>query len=246
MMNYWRNWRPIADGSYTMAKDAHRMTRRIIRTGDGSHSIYVETLEEHYHSVHGAIRESMHVFIRSGLAALTAMPVIRVFEMGFGTGLNAWLTWYYGGFLDTTIEYTSLEAYPLSDEETARLNYPESLPIRRGREAFQAIHRCPWGSMQVMDRQFSLHKVHGDIRDERNLPKAFDLVYYDAFAPTVQPELWTQDIFGRISERMLQGGVLVTYCAKGSVRRALKASGLVVERIPGPPGKREMIRAWKR
>jgi tRNA U34 5-methylaminomethyl-2-thiouridine-forming methyltransferase MnmC len=215
-----------------------------VLTGDGSPTLYAPQFGQHYHSVHGALQESEHVFIEAGLRALLreGLQEITLFEMGFGTGLNAWLTAQEE--TAANIRYLAVEAYPAPAELLRSLDYPG----RSGREAaaslYEALISAPWNAeMQVLPR-FRLHKLQGRIEDIR-LGEALDLVYFDAFAPESQPELWTEGLFSRLWQAMKPGGIWVSYCAKGTVRRALQAAGFEAERLPGPPGKREMLRARK-
>jgi len=220
----------------------------IVITGDGSHTLKLRGTDEHFHSTFGALTESRHVFINAGLRELlgrgVAGPVIL--EVGFGTGLNALLTMLDldGKKLDT--RYFGLEAHPLDEACRKKLNYPEMLPGSGAGEYFDRLHRCTWGEPHEIAPGFTLHKVHASLQDYRHHAPLFNLVYFDAFSPLVQPELWTSGIFLKVSDMMAVGGILVTYSSKGSVKRALKASGFEVEKIPGPPGKREMLRGVKR
>jgi len=215
------------------------MQRHLVVTEDGSHSIYVPELNEHYHSIHGAIQESTHVFINAGLkAAMLANKPISVFEMGFGTGLNALLTLMESVKTNIRISYTALEAYPLESSLVAMLNYD----ILLDGEKLKLLHNIPWNTPTQINPLFSLIKTQGSLLDY--MPQTtFDLIYFDAFAPEVQPELWTQAIFEKLRSAMFAGAILVTYCCKGSVKRALKSAGFQIEKLPGPPGKREILRA---
>ncbi|MDR2118435.1 MAG: tRNA (5-methylaminomethyl-2-thiouridine)(34)-methyltransferase MnmD [Tannerellaceae bacterium] len=212
-------------------------------TADGSDTLFVAELNEHYHSVHGAIQESMHVFIGAGLHSLP-LPKdrIRVLEIGFGTGLNALLTLLEAEKMTIPhIEYHAVELYPLPRELTDALHYEAQLcPGRKG--VWAALHDAPWDASTAITSRFVLHKIKGDSNCCK-LPPSIDLVYFDAFAPEKQPEMWNPEIFGALYENMADGGLLTTYCAKGSVRRMMEKAGYSVERIPGPPGKREMLRA---
>lgn len=221
------------------------MELKVVITGDGSSTIYVPDLNEHFHSVHGAVQESMHVFIRHGLLTVPWLTgTLRVLEMGFGTGLNALLTFYATGSLKTNVEYQAIDALPLKKEVIKQLNYPDVLDYEGISEFFLQLHNAPWGKRTRMDHRFFLTKLNARVQDVI-LDGFFDLVYYDAFSPDVQPECWDQEIFTGIFNHMANGGVLVTYSAKGAVRRSLQQAGFRVERLPGPPGKREMIRAEK-
>lgn len=219
------------------------MQRQIISTSDGSHTVSVPELHVTYHSIHGAIQESIHVFIKAGLeylmSQLKADEPIHIFEMGFGTGLNAFLTAIEAEKHQRKILYTSVELYPLSDDEIALLNYKEVLGQP---ELFQKLHQVSWNEQNAITDYFNLKKQQTSLADFHS-DSNFHLVYYDAFAPAAQPELWTKGIFDKLYSMMLPGGMLVTYCSKGDVRRAMQAAGFHVEKIPGPPRKREMLRA---
>lgn len=207
------------------------------QTADGSQTLYRSDLDEHYHSVHGARQESMHVFIEMGLRPLMNRSGLKIFEMGFGTGLNALLTEVETRNAKINVHYSSLELYPLGEEEFSALDYGE-------REVFLYMHHSNWEESVLMREGFTLKKIHGAF-GEMEVEDQFDLVYWDAFGPRVQPNLWTEDIFRKCHTLCAPGGVLVTYSAKGDVRRAMQAAGFEVERLPGPPGKREMLRATK-
>lgn len=220
--------------------------RKIVVTGDGSHSIYLPAFDEFYHSSHGALRESLHVFLKHGYEVLAANRTtpLRILEMGFGTGLNAFLTWLRHAGETFDLHYTSLEAYPVGIETAASLNYLQAMHAEQHAEIFNRMHVCAWGKAEIFPGNFTLLKLQTTLQEFSSAEK-FDLVYYDAFAPRVQPELWTKEIFDRLFSAMHPGGLLVTYCAKGEVKRSMKAAGFRVEALPGPPGKREMTRAWK-
>jgi len=220
-------------------KDKNRKVELKI-SGDGSHTLYVPELEEHYHSVNGAINESMHVFIEAGLKQCQK-DTISVLEIGLGTGLNAYLT--LKNKSDKSIQYHALEKYPVSEELANELNFvPED--DKNGQVQFHRIHHLPWNKMELLMDGFSLHKQETDLLSVV-FNATYDLVYFDAFAPEKQPEMWSDEIFRKIYEAMNNGGILTTYCAKGVIRRRLQACGFIVERLPGPKGKREMIRATK-
>lgn len=208
-------------------------------TADGSHTIYLPEMDEHYHSVNGAMQESLHVFIEGALAQCSQKE-ISVLELGFGTGLNALLTALDAESRDTKIHYTTLEKFPLPDTILSGLNYGGVHP-----GLFRAIHEAEWEVPVAVTPRFTLHKIRTDFRDYP-FSGRHDVVYYDAFAPGKQPEVWTPELFFRIAEAMNPGGILTTYCAKGGVRRMMQAAGLTTERAPGPPGKREMLRARKK
>jgi tRNA U34 5-methylaminomethyl-2-thiouridine-forming methyltransferase MnmC len=213
----------------------------LIESGDGSHTLRVEALKEHYHSHKGAMQESMHVFIKMGLGQLPARQEIAILEVGFGTGLNALLTCLKG---TASVQYTALETNPLPRELVSRLNYPQLTGDDRASDLFLALHDAPWNASVEITAGFNLEKLTAPIETFTS-HKQFDLVYYDAFAPHAQPELWTPAIWKRLIGLMNPGGVLVTYCAKGQVRRDMQSAGFQVERLEGPPGKREMLRAQK-
>jgi tRNA U34 5-methylaminomethyl-2-thiouridine-forming methyltransferase MnmC len=222
------------------------MKREIIVTKDGSHTVEIPEMNVTYHSHHGAVQESMHVFIEAGLRYQLAqandhdLPV-RVFEMGFGTGLNAFLTAIEASERKINIHYTTVEMHPLSLEEAGVLNYSGVLGEQ---EVFERLHQCQWGTDCAISSYFTLRKEQTDL-SQFTSDKSFDLVYFDAFAPSAQPELWTEAIFKKVFNMIRAKGILVTYCSKGSVRRAMEAVGFAVTKLPGPPGKREIVRSEK-
>jgi len=223
------------------------LKRHIITTADGSKTIQIEEWNEQYHSIHGAIQEAQHVFIKHGLQYCIehVAPInLSILEIGFGTGLNAFLTLLKAEALKQAITYTGVEAYPVSAKEIGQLNYVEQLEANNYKEAFETMHQCPWETPTNITTYFQLNKKKKDFKDI-NIFKVFDLIYFDAFGPRVQPELWTETIFNLMHKALKPNGVLVTYSAKGDVRRAMKAVGFKVEKLPGPPGKREMLRARK-
>lgn len=220
------------------------MERKIIITGDGSHSIAIPTLNVTYHSIHGAIQESRHVFIEAGLNyALnnSSARKLNILEMGLGTGLNVLLTAIEAEKQNLNIHYTAIEQFPVSVDETNSLNYATLL---QHEEVFQKIHESEWGKDVFLSEHFIIRKEKLDLVGY-STNGCFDLVYYDAFAPAAQPELWTKEIFQKLFCLLKPNGVLVTYCSKGDARRAMIAAGFVVKKLPGPPGKREMLRAIK-
>lgn len=215
-------------------------------TGDGSHTIYVIGLKEHYHSIHGAVSESRHIFIGAGLQwMISGKSGIDIFEVGFGTGLNAFLTWEVSRQNNLKVNYCAIETFPLPSEIYRELNYAELAGAPERRMDFFSLHESPWNQWQQIDSQFSLLKVQADIQRFQPQPGSADLVYFDAFGPDVQPEMWTIHVFRKLFEALRPGGVLVTYSTKGEVKRNLKAVGFLIEKLPGPPGKREMLRAVK-
>ncbi|MBN1951068.1 MAG: tRNA (5-methylaminomethyl-2-thiouridine)(34)-methyltransferase MnmD [Bacteroidales bacterium] len=219
------------------------MRTEIKKTRDGSSTLFVPELNEHYHSVNGAVQESRHVFLRMGLQAVEK-DRLRILETGFGTGLNALLT-YLAADNRIKIHYCTLEKYPLGWEKVSAMRYEEFLKLTSAeKEIFRKMHHCKWGQGVAVTEHFSLEKIETNFLDYRS-EVPFDLVYFDAFAPDVQPELWTGEVFLQMHEMLLPGGILVTYCAKGEVRRRMVRAGFRVERLPGPPGKREMLRATR-
>ena len=219
------------------------MTHKLIRTSDGSTSLYIPQLDETYHSVHGALQETQHVFIKNGLQQFDHQS-ISILEIGFGTGLNALATYKEHESLQLNIRYETVEAYPLSWDEASQMNFPQMLNAPAFVPVFEQMHRCEWNKLITLLPSFSFKK-----RLQRfetiNDTDTFDLIYFDAFGAQVQPELWQEAIFQQMYTALKQGGYLVTYAAKGSVRRAMQACGFTVERLPGPPMKREMLRAHK-
>lgn len=217
---------------------------KIIVTGDGSHSLYLPHLNETYHSSHGALTESEHVFIKAGLDHFRENhpdQLIRILEIGFGTGLNALLAWEWARAKQVTVQFTSLEPFPLGPEIYEQLNYTEN------REpwavtAFQMLHQAQWDEEIDMGDHFRLLKLNQKLEDLAT-DQRFQLVFFDAFAPSKQAELWQYEILEKTVGFMAANAVLVTYCAKGQFKRDLMALGLEVETLPGPPGKKEMVRA---
>jgi len=215
--------------------------REIIITSDGSTTIHLPEWNEQYHSKHGAIQEAYHVFIKSGLN-IVDKEELSILEIGFGTGLNCFITLLEA---KSKINYVGVEAYPVAEEEVLKLNYVSELKAEEYKGLFNKIHQFPWEEKVELTKSFSLLKrqqFFKDIKDENS----FDLIYFDAFGARVQPELWSEAIFEIMYKALQKNGVLVTYAAKGSVRRAMQAVGFFVERLPGPPGKREMLRAIKK
>lgn len=223
----------------------------IIPTEDGSTTLYVPQLNEHYHSVHGAIQESRHIFLQAGMEYFletspeknTPSFTLHILEAGFGTGLNAYLTLIRADELQCPVCYHTIEKYPLDKEDINRLNYPENIGFTHS-ELFYQLHDCPWEKEQQITPYFCFCKHRQDFR-EIYFPEQFHLVYFDAFNPDVQPHLWTTEVFARFHQAMLPESLLVTYCVKGIVKQALRTVGFTLKRLPGPPGKREMLRAKK-
>jgi tRNA U34 5-methylaminomethyl-2-thiouridine-forming methyltransferase MnmC len=222
--------------------------RKIIITGDGSSSISIPEMNVTYHSIHGAIQESRHVFIEAGLKSISPFAAVRrinIFEMGFGTGLNALLTLIESEKLNQEIYYETIEPFPLNNEMIKSLNYCEQLQRSDLQTVFENLHACAWEKEITITPNF-LFKKSGTNLLNFGTPGTFgtfELIYFDAFDPNVQPELWTEEIFDKMFSLLQPRGVLVTYSSKGAVRRVMQSAGFNVEKLPGPPGKREMVRA---
>lgn len=211
-------------------------------TEDGSHTLYVTDMDEHYHSVHGALRESGLIYIDYGYKSCLNDPV-RIFEAGFGTGLNALLTTLESMKDGRRVIYTAMEKYPLPPEIINVLNYGD-LTGPDGTEIFNALHKVRWGVPEKITENFTLIKLKGDIICDP-VKGEYDVVFFDAFGPDKQPDIWTHTVFEKISEVTVRSGILVTYSSKGEVKRKLRESGFKVNLLPGPPGKRHVIRAVK-
>ncbi len=218
------------------------MNREVIVTADGSTTLLDKDKQVTYHSVHGAVQESVHVYIRNGLEQFLYLNEIKVLEMGFGTGLNAILTWNFAHLHKKKIEYTTFEKFPLEADLVRFLHFEKTTDEA---EKLLQLHKTSWRLATRLSDFFSLTKLNDDFLN-CTFQSKFHLVYYDAFAPSAQPELWTPSIFELIYNALCSDGMLVTYCAKGQVKRDLKTVGFYVEALPGPPGKREMIRAIKK
>jgi len=224
------------------------LKRKIVTTGDGSTTIQITDWNEQYHSMHGAVQEARHVFLKMGLDFwMNENPdqkTLHILEIGFGTGLNALLTLMHAEKSSVNLLYEGVEAYPVSSEELAQLNYLEAADAQAFEAVFEKMHQTPWEQTEIITEAFQLKKrkqTFETLEDQNQ----HDLIYFDAFGARVQPELWEEPIFQKMFNALKPGGVLVTYAAKGSVRRAMQAVGFKVERLPGPPGKREMLRAVK-
>ena len=238
------------------------MKREIVITADGSSTIHLPEWDEQYHSKHGAIQEAYHVFIKHGLHHFCHSELvsasypdnqndtcflknkISILEIGFGTGLNAFITLLEAEKLKMAIDYFGVEAYPVLMDEINQLNYPKALKAENDASLFNKLHDVSWGITNKITSHFSLAKQNRFFNEieEKN---SYNIIYFDAFGARVQPELWTEKIFQKMIDALKIKGVLVTYAAKGSVRRAMETVGFKVERLPGPPGKREMLRACK-
>ncbi len=219
------------------------MKREIIITDDGSTTIRIPDWDENYHSTHGAIQEAKHVFIKNGLNLFQKQDSISILEIGFGTGLNAFIT-----FLETLtkdkVNYVGIEAYPISEEEIAQMNYVSELQATQYQEIFDKMHTSDWESKQIITDNFILTKrkqFFQDIDDKEQ----YDLIYFDAFGFPLQPELWSEAIFKKMYEALLPKGTLVTYACRSSIKNAMVSVGFSIEKLPGAPGKREMLRATK-
>lgn len=223
------------------------MKREIIKTADGSATIYLPEWNEHYHSKHGAVQEALHVFVRTGLEHFLekySPETVSILEIGFGTGLNALLTFFEAEKRRIKISYTGVEAYPVAAEELEALDYAAVIPDEEASAVFKKIHETSWEKRSEISPFFDLQKEK-KFFSEITATSKYDLIFFDAFGPRVQPELWSEAVFKNMYNTLRSGGVLVTYSAKGDVRRAMQATGFEVERLPGPPGKREMLRATK-
>ena len=216
---------------------------KIILTEDGSHSLVNTELNISYHSIHGAIQESQHVFIDAAFRMKAVISQnLNILEIGFGTALNAYLTYLEAKKRKIFVKYTAIEAYPISLKKAAQLNYPNLLQEKK--ENFLKLHQAEWNKLKKINSFFYLEKIKQDFQ-EIEFENCFDIVYFDAFDPNAQPELWEPALLQSMYNSLKKDGVLVTYCAKGIVKRRLKAVGFFIESIKGPPGKREMTRAIK-
>jgi len=225
-------------------------TIELMNTGDGSHTLLNTEMNETYHSRHGALRESQHVFINKGLNhfidTYPKVHTIDIFEMGLGTGLNLILTLQSALlYPNLHFNYTTLEAYPLEPELLDQLNYLDFLKDDKLNALFKKMHQLNWNEWHEVLPNFRLKKVQQKLEDYQQAEASIDLIYYDAFAPNKQAELWTLETMRKISNMLRPKGVLVTYCAKGQLKRDLKSLALTVETLEGPPGKAEMVRASK-
>ena len=219
------------------------MKRLVVHTADGSTSIHLPEWNESYHSKHGAIQEAQHVFIKNGLD-LFQNQTISILEIGFGTGLNAFITLLESPKRQLTVDYTGVEAYPVLAEEWQHMNYVAELHADAQAPIFDQMHSCSWEQLIPLSPTFSLCKRQQRIQDIADEAQ-FNLIYFDAFGYRVQPELWSDAIFRKMYASLKANGVLVTYAATGAVRRSMLAAGFSVEKLEGPPGKREMLRATK-
>jgi tRNA U34 5-methylaminomethyl-2-thiouridine-forming methyltransferase MnmC len=216
-------------------------------TEDGSHSVHSEDFGVAYHSKHGAIQETQHVFIEAGLkyAVGKGLTDISILEIGFGTGLNAFMTFLEAERLGVKVDYTTFEAYPLSMEAVFQLNYVEKLNAEDFSSVFEILHISPWGEKYPLSKSFNFTKVLADF-EKVNFDNRFDIIYFDAFAPESQPHLWEAGMMQKMYKALKINGILTTYCAKGAVKRTMKSLGFTVEELTGPPGKRQMTRAHRK
>ena len=219
------------------------MKREIIITDDGSTTIRIPEWDENYHSTHGAIQEAKHVFIKNGLDLFQNQDSISILEIGFGTGLNAFIT-----FLETVnkekVNYVGVEAYPISQEEIAQMNYVSELQATQYKEVFSTMHSCSWEQNQFISNNFHLTKRQQFFQDIEDINK-YDLIYFDAFGFPLQPELWSEVIFKKMYDALFPKGTLVTYACRSTIKNAMLSVGFSIEKLPGAPGKREMLRATK-
>lgn len=223
-----------------MSKD---LKREILITEDGSTTIHLPEWNESYHSKHGAIQEAEHVFIKNGLSQLNKDNV-SILEIGFGTGLNAFITYLEGKKRNLIINYVGVEAYPIDDKEVLLMNYPAQMGVESETLAFEKMHQCIWNEKCQISDSFSLTK-RKQFFDQIDDVEKFDLIYFDAFGYRVQPELWSAEIFKKMYNSLKGGGILVTYAARGVITRNMQEAGFKVEKLQGPPGKREMTRGFK-
>ena len=212
-------------------------------TADGSKTLYLPDLDENYHSFHGAIQEANHVFIKNGLNEFKEKDSVSIFEMGFGTGLNAILTANWSEENKIHVDYTGIEAYPISPELCFKLDYAESLNNDKNGD-YDKMILAEWNQLVELSEYFKVKKIDSRI-ENWTTERKFDLIYFDAFGPKIQNEMWGMNVLKKMSDILLPGGMFVTYCAQGQFKRNLKALGFELESLPGPPGKREMTRAIK-
>lgn len=221
---------------------------RLIETQDGSHSLYVPELNETYHSFHGAIQESQHVFVRMGLHYFQdkfQTNEIKILEVGFGTGLNAILSYKDLSKKKIKTWYDTIEPFPINEDIWKKLNYVEKLEFDGAEEIYNQLHNLPWGEKNELSEGFVFTKYKEKLEDIELHLNHYDMVYFDAFAPNKQPELWHLDQLKKVVASMKEDGVFVTYCAQGQFKRDLREAGLEIESLPGPPGKKEMVRGRK-
>ncbi|GGD35066.1 tRNA (5-methylaminomethyl-2-thiouridine)(34)-methyltransferase MnmD [Flavobacterium orientale] len=219
------------------------MKREIFITTDGSTSIHIPEWGESYHSKHGAIQEAQHVFIKNGFS-MCRDETIAILEIGFGTGLNAFITFLEATKTKQTVEYVGVEGFPISEEEALKMNYVSELKATEFEAVFKVFHKSEWDQRIAITPTFNLTK-RKQLFDQINDIEQFNLIYFDAFGYRVQPELWSLAIFQRMYAALKQGGILVTYACRGPIKNAMKEAGFQIEKLAGPPGKREMLRGTK-
>ncbi|MBK7173049.1 MAG: tRNA (5-methylaminomethyl-2-thiouridine)(34)-methyltransferase MnmD [Bacteroidales bacterium] len=219
---------------------------KLVMSEDGSHTLMSGVFKEHYHSTHGAIQESRHIFLQAGYHYVhQEVNEIRLLEIGFGTGLNALLTCMESRLLHSRTCYITLEPFPITEESRKSLNYPSLLEQPDAQQYFSHMHEAAWAKEQEISEWFRFTKLKVGINEFQGESETFDLVYFDAFSPETQPEMWTEEVFGKLFLVLKPGGCLVTYSCKGIVKRALRSAGFSIQKLPGPPGKREILRALK-
>ncbi len=221
------------------------MNRKIIVTGDNSKSLLIPEMNETYHSIHGAKNESEHIFIQTGLIPQLAHAEVRILEMGFGTGLNALLTLAHTKDKNTPIIYDTFEKYPLDLQTITEIDHPGQTNLESFRQHFELLHTLPWNESKQITDNFYFSKFEGDFLNADLKKDNYTLIYYDAFAPQFQPDLWDYPQMKKLFDALKESGVLVTYCAQGQFRRNLMQAGFTVHKVPGPKGKREITLARK-
>lgn len=217
----------------------YTMKMQVISTNDGSKTVYIPEIDENYHSSHGALQEALHVFIEHGLKTKLDQKNISIFEMGFGTGLNAILTLKSTFFLDVHISYNGIEAFPLSNEIIEQLDYNNFIDLEL-EHYFEKMHQEDWNKEIELTDKFKFKKINASIEDYKMESEKHDIIYFDAFGPRAQSAMWDISILKKMYDSLKPEGIFVTYCAKGQVKRDLKTIGFTVKSLPGPPGKREM------
>ena len=232
--------------TYTKNQEiVYRLVKReIITTSDGSVTIYLPEMKETYHSKFGAIQEAYHVFILNGLNLLTKVQPVSVLEIGFGTGLNAFITYLESKKSGQEIHYTGIEAFPVPKEEVAQLNYVSQLGAEAEQVVFDQMHEADWEKGIAIDTKFTLFKRQ-QYFEAVNDVNTYDIIYFDAFGYHAQPELWSTEIFKKMFTALKADGILVTYACRSVIKKTMQEAGFITEKLPGPPGKREMLRAVK-
>lgn len=221
------------------------MNRKIIVTADNSKSLLIPEMNETYHSIHGAKNESEHIFIQTGLKPQLTNAEVRILEMGFGTGLNALLTLAYTNDKTTPIIYDTFEKYPIDLETIVEIDHPGQTNLEQFRQQFDSLHTLPWNESKQITSNFNFSKFDGDFLNAKLKRDYYTLIYYDAFAPQFQPDLWDYPQMQKLYDTLQNSGALVTYCAQGQFRRNLRQAGFTVHKVPGPKGKREITLATK-